>query len=341
MPRMMPSPNTVSVAPMMDWTDRHCRYFLRLLSRRVLLYTEMMTTGALLHGDAARLLAFDPAEHPLAIQLGGSEPSELAACAALAEKAGYDEVNLNVGCPSDRVQSGRFGACLMLEPERVAAGVEAMRRAVNLPVTVKTRIGVDQQDSYESLLRFVALLREAGLRKLIVHARKAWLEGLSPKQNREVPPLRYEVVYQLKNDFPDLEIHINGGITRPEQVRAHLEHVDGVMIGREAYHNPWLLAEIDAMSSSGKRLVTDRDRIIADLLPYVRRELKVGTRLQQISRHILGLYQGQPGARAWRRYLSENAHRPGAGIEVLEQALINRRTACVSGALRDRPVKYG
>lgn len=325
MQRMMSSPH-FSVAPMMDWTDRHCRYFLRLISRRVQLYTEMITSAALLHGDRARLLAFDPAEHPLAIQLGGSEPAELAACAALAEQAGFDEVNLNVGCPSDRVQSGRFGACLMLEPERVADSVAAMRHAVNLPVTVKTRIGVDAQDSYAALTRFVALLRDAGLQKLIVHARKAWLQGLSPKQNREVPPLRYDVVYQLKQDFPDLEIHVNGGVTTLDQVRMHLEHVDGVMIGREAYHNPWLLAEIDAMFYGDGHALPDRYQVLADLLPYVERELLRGTRLQQISRHILGLFQGQPGARAWRRYLSENAHRPGAGIEVLEQALATNST---------------
>ena len=318
---MMSSPNPVSVAPMMDWTDRHCRCFLRLISQRVELYTEMITSAALAHGDRARLLEYDPSEHPLALQLGGSEPAELARCAQWAEQAGYDEVNLNVGCPSDRVQSGRFGACLMLEPDRVAESVEAMRKAVSLPVTVKTRIGVDEQDSYEALKRFVALLRDAGLHKLIVHARKAWLQGLSPKQNREVPPLRYEVVYQVKRDFPDLEVHINGGITKLEQVRSHLDKVDGVMIGREAYHNPWLLAQVDAMFFSDHHALPGRHQVLAAFLPYVERELSRGTRLQQISRHVLGLFQGQPGARAWRRYISENAHRPGAGIEVLEQAL--------------------
>jgi len=306
---------------MMDWTDRHCRYFHRLISRHVRLYTEMITTAALLHGDRQRLLAFHPAEHPLAIQLGGSEPEQLAQCAQWAEQAGYDEINLNVGCPSDRVQSGKFGACLMLEPARVAACVTAMREAVQVPVTVKTRIGVDHQDSYEALVRFVALLRDAGLQCLIVHARKAWLQGLSPKQNREVPPLCYDRVYQLKRDFPAMAIHINGGIKTLEDIQSHLQHVDGVMIGREAYHNPYLLARIDSVVMGDTTPVPDRHQVVAALLPYVEQQLAAGVRLQQIARHILGLFQGQPGARAWRRYLSENAHKPDAGVEVLREAL--------------------
>lgn len=309
---------------MMDFTDRHCRYFLRLISRHVRLYTEMITSAALLHGDRVHLLAFDVSEHPLAIQLGGSEPEELARCAAWAEQSGFDEINLNVGCPSDRVQSGRFGACLMLEPERVAACVLAMRQAVSVPVTVKTRIGVDEQDSYDELTRFVSLLQDAGLERLIVHARKAWLQGLSPKQNREVPPLRYGWVYQIKKDFPSLDIHVNGGVKTLAEVDTHLEGVDGVMIGRAAYHNPYLLADIDRRFASDFHPLPSRHRIIERLLPYIEVELSRGTRLQQITRHVLGLFQGRPGARAWRRTLSERAHQAGAGVEVLEQAL-----ACV------------
>jgi tRNA-dihydrouridine synthase A len=317
----------VSTAPMMDWTDRHCRYFLRLISRHVRLYTEMITSSALLHGDRERLLAHDVTEHPVAIQLGGSEPEELAQCAGWAELAGFDEVNLNVGCPSDRVQSGRFGACLMLEPERVAACVAAMRQVVSVPVTVKTRIGVDEKDSYAELSRFVSLLVDAGLERLIVHARKAWLEGLSPKQNREVPPLLYDRVYRIKQDFPSLEVHINGGVTTLDQVETHLQQVDGVMIGREAYHNPYLLADVDRRFAGVPEQAADRHEIIGRLLPYIERELSRGVRLQQITRHILGLFQGQLGARAWRRHISEHAHMPGAGVEVVEKAL-----ACVPAA---------
>ena len=309
---------------MMDWTDRHYRYFLRLVSRHVHLYTEMITSAALLRGDRDHLLAFDASEHPLAIQLGGSDPQELARCAAWAEQSGFDEINLNVGCPSDRVQSGRFGACLMLEPERVAACVAAMRQAVSVPVTVKTRIGVDEHDSYAELTRFVSLLQDAGLERLIVHARKAWLQGLSPKQNRELPPLRYDWVYQLKKDFPSLDIHVNGGVKTLAEVDTHLERVDGVMIGRAAYHNPYLLADIDRRYAGDVEPPPSRHQIIERLLPYIEVELSRGTRLPQITRHILGLFQGRPGARAWRRTLSERAHQNGAGIDVLEQAL-----ACV------------
>jgi len=321
---MLVKPCPVSVAPMMDWTDRHCRYFLRLISRHVRLYTEMITSAALIHGDRDHLLAFDSSEHPVAIQLGGSEPVEMAQCAVLAEQSGFDEINLNVGCPSDRVQSGRFGACLMLEPERVAACVAAMRQAVPVPVTVKTRIGVDERDSYDELARFVSLLQDAGLERLIVHARKAWLQGLSPKQNREVPPLHYDWVYQIKKDFPSLDIHINGGVKTLDEVDTHLELVDGVMIGRAAYHNPYLLADIDRRYAGDIHPPASRHLIIATLLPYIELELSRGTRLHQITRHILGLFQGRPGARAWRRTLSERAHQSGAGIDVLEQAL-----ACV------------
>ena len=306
---------------MLDWTDRHCRYFLRLISRHVRLYSEMITSDALLHGDRERLLAHHAAEYPLAIQLGGSEPELLAECAHLAEQSGYSEVNLNVGCPSDRVQSGRFGACLMLEPERVAACVTAMQEAVSIPVTVKTRTGVDEHDSYAELVHFVERLTGAGLECLIVHARKAWLSGLSPKQNRDVPPLCYERVYRLKADFPALQVHINGGIKTLDAVAQHLEHVDGVMIGREAYHNPYLLAAVDQRFAQDDSPVPSRHEVMQRFLPYVETQLTNGVRLQQITRHVLGLFQGLPGARAWRRYISEHAHLPGAGIEVLEQAL--------------------
>jgi tRNA-dihydrouridine synthase A len=314
----------ISVAPMMEWTDRHCRYFLRLISGHVRLYTEMVTSAALIHGDRDRLLRYHPAEHPLALQLGGSEPDELGRCAHWAAQAGFDEINLNVGCPSDRVQAGRFGACLMLEPQRVADCVAAMRARVNVPVTVKTRIGVDHQDSYEALAGFVQLLAEAGIERLIVHARKAWLQGLSPRQNREVPPLCYDRVYQLKRDFPQLSVHINGGITTLAEAAQHLRNVDGVMIGRAAYHNPYLLAEVGRQFMGDSAPAPSRHRIVERLLPYVEAELVEGVRLQQISRHLLGLFQGQPGARAWRRYLSEHAHLNNAGVEVLEKAL-----ACV------------
>ncbi len=329
----MPVPDCpVSVAPMMDWTDRHCRYFLRRISRHVRLYTEMITSAALIHGDRERLLAFHAAEHPVAIQLGGSEPDELALCAVWAEQAGFDEINLNVGCPSDRVQSGRFGACLMLEPQRVADCVLAMRQEVSIPVTVKTRIGVDEQDSYESLSHYVALLLDAGLDRLLVHARKAWLKGLSPKQNREVPPLRYDRVYRIKQEFPSLEVHINGAVKTLDEVEGHLSRLDGVMIGREAYHNPYLLAEVDRRFGADSHEPTGRHQVIEQLLPYIENELAQGTRLHQMTRHILGLFQGRPGARAWRRTLSEKAHLAGAGSEVLVQAL-----ACVPADGQDGP----
>jgi tRNA-dihydrouridine synthase A len=311
----------LSIAPMMDWTDRHERYFLRLIARRALLYTEMIPTGAILRGDAARFLRFDPAEHPVALQLGGCEPDELARCAELGASRGYDEVNLNVGCPSDRVQNGRFGACLMAEPDLVAAGVRAMRAAVGVPVTVKTRIGIDEQDSYDFLCAFVEAVAAAGCRTLILHARKAWLSGLSPKQNREVPALRYEVVHRIKADFPELEIVANGGIRTLAQARAQLEQVDGVMIGREAYQNPYVLAGWEQALFEVAEPAPSRIEIVARLLPYVERELAAGTPLAALTRHILGLFNGLPGARAWRRHLSEAARRSGAGPEVIVTAL--------------------
>ncbi len=309
------------VAPMLDWTDRHARYFMRLLSRRALLYTEMVTTGAMLHGDPRRLLAFHPAEHPLALQVGGSDPREMAECARIAEAWGYDEVNINVGCPSDRVQSGRFGACLMATPEVVAVCVAAMRAATSLPVTVKHRIGIDHQDSEADLERFVATVAAAGCRTFIVHARKAWLQGLSPKENREVPPLDYGRVHRLKVAHPELEIILNGGIRSLDEAEAQLGYVDGVMLGREAYHNPYLLTGVDRRLFGDLHPPVSRVEAIRALMPYIEAELAAGTPLSQITRHILGLFQGQPGARGWRRVLSERAHRRGAGVEVIEAAL--------------------
>ena len=310
------------VAPMMDWTDRHCRYFHRLLSPHVLLYTEMVTAPAVLHGDRARLLGFDPSEQPVALQLGGSEPRELAQAARIGEEQGYAEINLNVGCPSDRVQSGRFGACLMREPDLVADCVAAMRAAVAIPVTVKCRLGVDAQDEYTDLQHFVDKVRGAGCGVFVVHARKAWLEGLSPKENREVPPLNYERVYHLKRDFPELTIVINGGVATVADVQEHLRHVDGVMLGRTAYHEPYRIAEIEK-ELYGTPL-PDRDEVLARMRPYIDAHLERGDRLQHISRHILGLYQGLPGARAYRRVLSERAHRADAGYDVVRQAIAAR-----------------
>jgi len=309
------------VAPMMDWTTRHYRYFARLLSRHAVLYTEMVTTGALIHGDAQRFLAFDSAEHPVALQLGGSDPGELARCAQMAESAGYDEVNLNVGCPSDRVQNNAIGACLMARPELVASGVAAMCQATDLPVTVKHRIGINGRESYEQLRDFVGTVAEAGCGTFIVHARIAVLEGLSPKENREIPPLKYDWVYRLKRDFPTLEIIINGGIKTLDESRSHLAHVDGVMVGREAYQNPWLLSQVDPGIFGEAAPFNDRHAVLEALIPFVERELTAGVWLNHISRHILGLFHGCPGGRRFRRHLSENAHRPGADAEILRQAL--------------------
>ena len=311
----------LSVAPMLDWTDRHCRYFLRQLTRQTLLYTEMVTTGAVLRGDRERLLAYDPAERPLALQLGGSDPADLALCARIAAEWGYDEVNLNVGCPSDRVQSGRFGACLMAEPALVAECVAAMQAATPLPVTVKTRIGIDDRDSYAELAEFVAKVAAGGCETFIIHARKAWLKGLSPKENREIPPLRYDVVYRLKQDFPALTLIINGGLTSLDQVAAQLGPVNGAMIGRAAYENPYLLAEADQRFFGSVEPPLTRHQVIQAFLPYLETRLQQGTPLHGLTRHILGLFQGVPGARAWRRQLSEPACRRGAGVEVLEAAL--------------------
>ncbi|RLQ23204.1 tRNA dihydrouridine(20/20a) synthase DusA [Seongchinamella sediminis] len=310
-----------SIAPMMDWSDHHCRFFWRLLSRQALLYTEMVTTGALIHGDRERFLHYNAEEHPVALQLGGSKPADLARCARWAEEWHYDEVNLNCGCPSDRVQSGMFGACLMAQPLMVADCVRAMCEATELPVTVKHRIGIDDMESYQQMLDFVAPVAEAGCGVFIVHARKAWLQGLSPKENREIPPLNYPWVYRLKRDLPQLEIIINGGIQTLDQCQQHLAQVDGVMIGREAYQNPWLLAEVDAELYGMDKTVISRDDVILQLLPYVERQLARGAHLNHITRHILGLYQGVPGARKFRRHLSENAYKKDAGIGVLTDAL--------------------
>jgi tRNA-dihydrouridine synthase A len=309
----------ISVAPMMEWTDRHDRYFLRLISPNALLYTEMVTTGALIHGDFKRFLQFHPLEHPLALQLGGSEPEKLAYCAKLGADFGYDEINLNVGCPSDRVQSGRFGACLMLTPQLVAESVNAMVSAVHIPVTVKCRIGVDDEDSYESLCKFIALVAQAGCNVFIIHARKAWLKGLSPKQNREIPPLRYEVVRQIKQDFPHLTIIVNGGIKTINDLQEHLTYVDGVMIGREAYTNPYLLANIE--ENYFATTIKTRHEIIEQFISYVELQLQNNIKLSNMTRHILGLFQKQKGGKIWRRYLSENAHKPGAGNDVIRFAL--------------------
>ncbi|MEZ9544935.1 MULTISPECIES: tRNA dihydrouridine(20/20a) synthase DusA [Vibrio] len=313
--------NRLSVAPMLDWTDRHCRYFHRLLSQQTLLYTEMVTTGAILHGKGD-FLEYNEQEHPLALQLGGSNPVDLAACAKLAGERGYDEVNLNVGCPSDRVQNGRFGACLMAEPELVADCVSAMKEVTDIPITVKTRIGIDDQDSYEFLTKFVSTVSEkGGCEQFTIHARKAWLSGLSPKENREIPPLDYDRAYQIKKDFSDLVIAVNGGITTLEQTKEHLQHLDGVMIGREAYHSPFILAEVDLQIFGLDSPIKKRSQVVEEMYPYIERELSNGASLGHISRHMLGLFQSMPGARQWRRYISENAHKKGAGIEVMQTAL--------------------
>lgn len=314
---------------MLDWTDRHCRYFLRLLTRHTLLYSEMITTGALIHGDRKRHLDFDPAEHPLALQLGGSDPDEMARCARLGADWGYDEVNINCGCPSQRVQNGRFGACLMAEPDLVADCISAMKSEVDVPITVKSRIGVDDRDSYEELVDFVGRVAEAGCDALIMHARKAWLQGLSPRENREIPPLRYDWVERLKTEFPTLPIVINGGIRTLEAGQRLLGQLDGVMIGREAYQNPWVLTQADGLIFGDPSPTPTRQEILERFLPYVGRGLDQGVPLTAMVRHILGLYQGQPGARAWRRYLSENVHRPGAGLELLSRAAGHRPTRVV------------
>lgn len=308
------------VAPMLDWTDKHCRYFHRLLTQHGVLYTEMVTTGAILHGQTERYLDFNAEEHPLALQLGGSEPSEMARCATMAADFGYDEVNINVGCPSERVQKGAFGACLMAEPQLIADCVANMQAKVVIPVTVKNRIGIDDQDDYEGLHNFISLVAAAGCKTFIIHARKAWLKGLSPRENREIPPLRYELVYQLKQEFPQLEIIINGGITTLNACHDHLKQVDGVMIGREAYHNPWLLAEVDNAIYGSPTRPHDRYAVLENLLVYIEQQAAQGVRVSHIGRHILGLFQGLPGARQWRRYLSEYMHKPEADLNLFKQA---------------------
>lgn len=311
----------ISIAPMMDCTDRHDRYFLRLIAPHVFLYSEMVTTAALIHGDFKRFLSFDPLEHPVALQLGGSDPNALAHCAKLGAEFGYDEINLNVGCPSDRVKSGHFGACLMLVPQQVAECVAAMCSAVKIPVTVKCRIGVDNEDSYEKLAQFIKIISQAGCQIFIIHARKAWLNGLSPKQNREVPPLQYEVVRQIKRDFPHLTIIVNGGIKSLAETDEHLKFVDGVMIGREAYANPYILAEIEKKYFSSNENVLTRHEIIEKFIPYIEEQLNNKVKLSSITRHILGLFSGEKYARIWRRYLSENAHKDRAGVGIIKEAL--------------------
>lgn len=310
----------VSVAPMLDWTDRHCRSFHRTLTHNTWLYTEMITTGALLFGDAQRHLAFTPSESPIALQLGGSERDDLARAAKLGEQWGYDEINLNCGCPSERVQRGAFGACLMNEPQLVADGVKAMRDAVSVPVTVKHRIGVDAIEDYAFVRDFVGTVAEAGCETFVVHARNAILKGLSPKENREIPPLKYDYAYQLKRDFPSLEIVINGGITTLDEVAQHLEHVDGVMLGREAYHNPFVLAEVDTRFYGSTAAVPTREEVEAQLIEYCVAELKRGTYLGAIVRHALGLYRGMPGARGWRRVLSDNKKLARGDLAVFDEA---------------------
>jgi tRNA-dihydrouridine synthase A len=306
---------------MMEWTDRHCRFFHRLLTRRALIYTEMITTGAVLRGDRARLLAYDPAEHPVALQLGGCDPRALASSASIAADLGYDEINLNVGCPSDRVQEGRFGACLMAEPRLVGDCVAAMKAEVRVPVTVKCRIGIDEQDPEQALEALTAAVEAAGVDALVVHARKAWLQGLSPRENRDVPPLDYDRVHRLKRVHPALPVVINGGITTLEQAADELHHVDGVMMGRAAYQEPWRLLAVDSMLfDEPARFSTPKEAAEA-FIPYMARELALGTRLSAMTRHVLGLFRGVPGARAFRRHLATEAVKPGAGAEVFAQAL--------------------
>ena len=310
-----------SVAPMMEWTDRHCRFFHRLFTRRALLYTEMLTTGAILHGDRNRLLKFNEAEHPVAIQLGGSDPRALAECARIAEGFGYDEVNFNVGCPSDRVQEGRFGACLMAEPQLVADCVAAMKSAVRVPVTVKSRIGIDEQDTEAALEQFTCAVEAAKADAVIVHARKAWLAGLSPKENREVPPLDYGRVYRLKAAHPDLFIVLNGGVASVEQAAAHNTRVDGAMMGRTAYQEPWRLLSVDPLLFGEAAPFPSQRAALEAFIPYVQREVASGMRLHSITRHMHGIFQGVPGARAFRRRLATEAVKPGAGADVLIEAL--------------------
>lgn len=313
--------NPLSIAPMMDRTDRHFRYFMRQITQYTLLYTEMITTAAIIHGDRPKLLDFSLEEKPLSLQLGGDDPEILAECAKIGEDWGYDEINLNVGCPSARVQSGNFGACLMAQPELVAKAVERMQKRVSIPVTVKHRIGIDNQDSYEDLANFVKIVSEAGCQRFTVHARKAWLQGLSPKENRTIPPLRYEDVYRLKQDFPQLLIEINGGITTLKQIKGHLQQVDAVMIGRAAYDNPYLFATVDQEIYGRDVTPLTRHQIIERMFPYIDAWVSQGGRLHSIMRHLLEIFTGQAGTKAWKRYISENGHQTGAGVEVVQKAL--------------------
>jgi tRNA-dihydrouridine synthase A len=317
---------------MMDWTDRHCRVFHRLLTRRTRLYTEMLTTGAVIHGDRQRLLGFDASEHPVALQLGGSNPADLATSAKIGEDFGYDEINLNVGCPSDRVKDGRFGACLMAEPDLVADGVAAMKRAVRIPVTVKCRIGIDDQDPEVALDQLARSVVAAGADMLIVHARKAWLNGLSPKENRDIPPLDYDRVYRLKAALPNLPIVINGGIAGIEEAKRHLDHVDGVMLGRAAYHDPWRLLAADSELFGEAAPHADMKSAFEAMMPYIEDQLARGTRLHAITRHFVGAFHAVPGARAFRRHLAEQGVKPGAGVDVLREAiaLVGERAVAVA-----------
>ncbi len=311
----------IYLAPMLDWTDRHFRYLMRLVSKDMWLYTEMVTTGAIIHGNnLQRFLGFDIREHPLTLQLGGSDPEALAQCCRIAEEYGYDEVNLNVGCPSDRVQSGQFGACLMAVPELVAECIGAMVESVDIPISLKTRIGIDYNDDYYQLQLLVEKVQRTGCKNFLIHARKAWLDGLNPKQNRDIPPLRYDYVYQLKQDFQDLNITINGGITTLESAKQHLQYVDGVMIGREAYHNTYVMADIDALFYAGTATKPTRKQIICQYADYIEQQMIKGVPLVHLTRHILGLVHGCPGARVFRRLLSENAWKEAMGPELLLQA---------------------
>lgn len=313
-------PQRFSVAPMLDWTDRHCRYFHRLMSKQAVLYTEMVTTGAIIHGKGD-YLAFNAEEHPLVLQLGGSNAADMAQCARLAEQRGYDAVNINVGCPSDRVQNGMFGACLMAQPQLVADCVKAMQDATSIPISVKTRIGIDDSDEYQFLQDFIGVVADAGCQQFVVHARKAWLKGLSPKENREIPPLNYQRVYQVKQDFPTLDISINGGIKTLAEAAEHLQYLDGVMIGREAYTNPYLLSQVDTMLYGQPEVALTEHEVVRAMIPYIEQQMRQGARFWHIARHMLGLFQGQPGARQWRRLLSEQGHLPTATPALLLQAL--------------------
>lgn len=306
---------------MLDWTDRHERYFLRLMSRHAYLYTEMVTTGALIYGNRNRYLQFNAEEHPVALQLGGSDPKDLTECAKMAQDYGYNEININVGCPSARVQKGAFGACLMAEPQLIAECIDTMGLAVNIPITVKNRIGIDEQNEEQSLRQFIDVVSQSGCNTFIIHARKAWLKGLSPKKNRDVPPLNYDLVHQIKREYPQLEIIINGGIKTMESSLEHLQAVDGVMLGREVYHNPYLMMQVDATIYSDEVATQSRKQVLQQYFPYIEQQMGQGVYLKQLSRHLLGLFHGIPGAKAWRRHVSENAYKEGAGIEVLLQAM--------------------